>query len=238
MEVHLDLRVLEIQNSVAVVKKSELKNALIRDMKQDVLLIARNHCQRNITESDEEFSISNEALIEAIDAFKLGKNAKFITFATRIINNKLTDYYRREKKISEKYIVDDKVSLISDKKNYDQYQNNQLQKELAEERMEEIEQFKKIIVEYGYTVRDVKEARPNHRDSIERLKLIARRIVNANLHERFFSEQQCSKELEKLIGEKRKTLNRYRPYLISLIIIYIHSYSFPHMKTFLYGRDV
>lgn len=214
---------------------NELRNSLLHDLKNEAYELARRHCRKYGREaSSEELSVALNALNKAIDSFDLRKSSKFKAFARKVITFKLVDLFREEKEEKELVSFDnDKITLISDRKSFHEFKNKDIYRDLAEQRREELERFTKMIGELGYTLLDIMENRPKHKDSLVALQKIALYIVSLGLGQRFLDENPISRKLKKEIGEsvQRRTLTKYRPYLCAVIIASF--YDFPVMKSYL-----
>lgn len=224
------LKVVEIQKT----KSASLRNQFIGKWKGKVLESIKWHGRkfnRDFTMSDEEYSVALRALNEAIDSFDQTKNASFETFANQVISRRLINHFKEQQRFDKKFIPLDKekMDLILDRRS----DESEREKELQALRREELTELAKLLSGYGYSWIDVQKCRPKHQDSLKRLVDIALHIVHAGLGQRFLDEQPCSKELEKLIGLgiKRRFLKEYRPYLVSIILTFLHH--FPIMEDYL-----
>jgi RNA polymerase sigma factor len=64
----------------------------------------------------DEFSVALEAFNEAIDGFDSTKNPSFLSFAGLVINRRVIDYFRRNRKYSVEYPFS---SLSDDRRDYE-----------------------------------------------------------------------------------------------------------------------
>lgn len=53
--------------------------------------------------SSDEYSIALQAFNEAIDSFDMSYNVKFINFSSMVINRRVIDYIRKNKKYKSEY---------------------------------------------------------------------------------------------------------------------------------------
>lgn len=77
------------------------------------VLYVSNKFKNTMYEQEELFSIGIIGLIKSVDTFNVSKGIKFVTYATRCIDNEILMYMRKEKK----YLYDDSIDriLVTDK---------------------------------------------------------------------------------------------------------------------------
>lgn len=209
-------RVLGIQRTGS----SELRNNLLKDLRDEAFKIAKIYCHKiGRKPSDEVFSIALRAMNEAIDLFDTARNASFITFASHVIFSRLREFFRKEKEKDFIAYNHSNMALISNTKAIAEFKR----KELSEDLQDELARFKQILENVGYTVVDVMKNKPKHNDSLEKLQRIALHIVSLNLGKRFLTEDPMTRELKRMIGvADNRLLVKYRPYLCALIIVFIY----------------
>ncbi|MGI6226744.1 MAG: sigma factor, partial [Peptococcales bacterium] len=82
-----------------------VRENLLRDYTPFILRVASNFCNRYLVMGqDDEASISLMAFNEAIDKFSADNGAKFLTFAEVVIRRRLTDYFRKESRFTNKVL--------------------------------------------------------------------------------------------------------------------------------------
>lgn len=206
---------------------NEARNELLSDLKDEAVKAASAYLGRMPT--GEEYSIALDAVNKAIDSYDQTKSS-FKTYSSKMIFYKLMEAFKKEKpkKIFVSY-DNTNITILSDIKASEEYKT----KESAEDLRDELIRLQKILRNLGYTWADIRQNRPSHKDSLERLKSIALRITSFHLGERYIKENPLSRELKKLIGSgiDRRTLTKYRPYLCSLVIVL--TYDFPIMQKYL-----
>lgn len=211
-------RVLDIQRS----HSNELRNRLLSDLKDEVYKIAKIHCNKIGREpTNEEFSIALHTMNEAIDHFDQNKNKSFGAFVRKMICYRLIDFFRKEKQREFVLYDNPNIALLS-------HRTSNVDKEYTENLRDELVRFSQLIGNIGYKWADIRRNRPKHRDTLGQLLNIAIYIVKLGLGEQFIKENPISRRLRKMIGVDRRTLKRYRPYLCSIIIVYI--YDFPIIR--------
>lgn len=206
--------------------KKEAWNDILHELKHIVTRITRGKLGRDPT--DDEVSIALSAVHDAIKSFDETKNrnAGFIGYAGKVIQNRLIDFFREEKKRKKCTVLHPNVSLFVDQQSFDEYRTKQFNEDLHQDIMK----FTGILGNIGYTLGEMQENKPKRRDAREKLKNIAAHIVELGLGERYIKENPLSRELGKLIGIDRRILRKYRPYLCGLIIVLLY---FPAMRTYI-----
>lgn len=225
--------VLAIQQSPKS-RSDELRNQFIRDWKDKAFKIVSNHSKKFLRKpTQEELSISLEALNEAINRFDINKYKNFEIFARRVILNKLVDYFRETELTKKEYITyeDDTLTKVYDKKAVSDYASSEIYQDLEQKRGEEIRKFKTIMSNLGYSFDDILKSQPKHSDSRGMIRQHAVNIVKSGLGDRLLKENPPSKDLIKLIGIDRRTLRKYRPYLFAWIVVIL--YDFPIIRSYL-----
>lgn len=223
------VRVLDVKQNGS----AELRNEFLRNLKNDILRLTAIYCRKAGREpTDEEFLIALEAVDEAIDRYN-EKEASFDTYASTVISSRLIDFFRREKRRKKKFVAHnhENLKIILDRKASMEHKN----RELFEDLQDELARLHRILSNLGYTWADIKQNKPTHNDSLEKLHEIALHISKLNIGERYLKEnpmsRELSRELRKITGVDRRTLKKYRPYLCTLVIVY--TFDFPIIKGYL-----
>jgi RNA polymerase sigma factor len=159
------------------------------------------------------------AFNEAIDKFDSDKNGNFISYCNIVINHRIIDHIRKNKKedkvipfsyfeerneFEEKYLVSD---------SHYQYEKIEIK--------EEITIFENKLKEFGITLEELVEKSPKHKDSRELYISIAR-IISDN--EELFNKMIKRKtipisDLMKFVTVSRKTIERNRKYIIAVSLV-------------------
>lgn len=169
----------------------------------------------------DEFSIALEAFNEAIDSFDVSKNVEFSKFAGVVINRRVIDYMRKNKKYNNEYpftyfeVNDDEHFLDRySKENTDVFTSNL-------EVQEEIMKFKNDLLAYGITYDDLVQRAPKHYDTKLLCINIAKKLASSQeLSKRLASEKRLPvSELTTTFGLNRKTVENHRKYIIALYLI-------------------
>jgi RNA polymerase sigma factor len=90
-----------------------------------------------------------------------------------------------------------------------------------QERAYDIQRFKEEIGSFDLSLGDLVRGSPHHEDTRETLRRIAHQIVREKeLVEKIYHQKKLPlKEIQVLTGMRRKTLEYWRKYILSLIIV-------------------
>ena len=207
---------------------AEARDRLVRSYADWAVRVAARHCGRYLdAERDDEASIALLAVDEAVLTYRPDAGSQFTTFLAMVIKRRLIDFHRRQRRHSE-------VSLSS------LSVPEQVPDEAEEERrhrVEEIGAFIGELREYGITLEQLVRSCPKQRDARERALVVARKIVdNPPLLESFKEQKELPlKQLAPLVEVSRKTLERQRTYVVTMVIILSGDYGF--LKSYLSGTS-
>ncbi len=204
-------------------------------------------CHRLIGRQDDEMSVGLIAFNEAIDRYYPEKGRNFYGYARMLIHSRLVDYFRAEKR----HLHMLSLEAGADWKDRDDhhpsqsvYETNQamerfIEEQLVEERAEELKHYRKKLNQLGIRLAELQDSAPKHADSRAVMVKIAAEFVK---HPDMVKDLERTgrlplKKLEKLAGVSRKTLERYRKYLIALIVIFSGE-EYVHLKALLDFPDL
>lgn len=209
---------------------------LVRQQRPFIYKTTKRICKRNVYwDKDDELSIALIAFHEAVEKYEPGKGANLLTFAHKIIQQRLIDYFRKEERHHHLPIDAGKdeeeveVSKIERDKAVDDHLRRQEQLEMAAT----LAEFEERLIEFGITMEDLVGASPKHRDTRENLLDIAMIISHEDdiLSSLKAKKQLPVKEVMKRVKVSRKVLEKGRKYLIAMIII-ITERQFASIKDF------
>ncbi|MBH8598590.1 MULTISPECIES: sigma-70 family RNA polymerase sigma factor [unclassified Thermoactinomyces] len=217
----LEMRVLQVQET----HSPEQRDELLRELEPHVRRIASRICRRVVTPHDDEYMIAYRAIDEAIGRYNPEHRATFLSFAYKVIQRRLVDYFRQEGRHQRS------VPLSAPGAREEETHNQELvalsferhkKEETDRLRRLEIEIFIRSLEKYGITLEELTKKSPKHRDTRESLLQVAKMLVSdKNLMQKFLSQKKTEKDLAKTLGLHRRTLNRHRNYLIALTIVVV-----------------
>lgn len=178
------------------------------------------------TNQDDEYSIAMIAFHEAINGYSKTRGS-FINYASMLIRNRLIDYWRKNDRHSKV------ISLASP--NYDEttLEDHLVGEEFQEENLvvrqvtkEEIQELSQQMKAFGVSLTDVAESSPKQERTLAKCKKVLRAVKdNEEIMESFFRTKRLP--LTKILEEvkvPRKTIERHRKYIITLLLIYSNGY--------------
>ncbi|CAM4521641.1 MAG: RNA polymerase sigma-I factor [Paenibacillus macerans] len=197
----------------------QARSALIGQYRPFILKVVKHVCKRQVGWNDDEASIGLIAFNEAVDRYRTEYGKTFNNFAFLMIRRRLIDDFRKKIKISQNeadwkemlYIADSVGSL-------DAFERQERAAALAEELLS----YDEKLQEFGICLRELEEIVPSHRDTRQMLVRIARHFCSNRewLNDLLHKKKLPLKAMTKEINVSKKTLERNRKYLISLILIF------------------
>jgi len=192
-------------------------------------------CARKVTgrymsyDSDDELSIAMIAFVEAIKSFDSSKG-NFFTFSRNVIKRKLIDYYRKEMRHRDVVPLNVYVQEEEAELDYgaDQAIREFSDRDIAELRRAEIEELAKELSQWNITYRDLAKVSPRHRKTKEQCAQLAGIILSRPdmLESIMIRKYLPVSELEKASGLPRKFIERFRKYIIAIVVIAIGDYQY------------
>jgi RNA polymerase sigma factor len=223
-----------VENKIKEIKNGneQLRNDLIEQYRPFIKKVASKVCKRYITDSMDEYSIGLLAFNEAIDQYTDDQGAKFLTFANMVIQRRLIDHIRKEERQNRNIYLDredgddeerGEESFAEKKAALEQYD---MEKQ-AENRMFEIEEYRKMLEEYKISFTVLSKECPKHIDARENAINIARMVAKSDEHTNYLLErkQLPIKDLLEHVDCSRKTIERNRKYIIAIALIYIGGFT-------------
>lgn len=209
------------------------RNDFIEENKRFIYKTAYNVCKRNLSwENDDELSIALIAFNNACDSYNDTKG-DFHSYSRVLIKNALIDYFRKNSKVP--YVMfssedEEELDYIDHKLSLDQYSitsENAL-------RAEEITMLSKELKEFKLDFNTLVDSSPSHsdtRDTLLNLTFTCSRnedILNYIKTKRLLP----IKEISLLTGANKKLLEKWRRYILALILI-LSSTEYPYIKSYL-----
>ena len=189
---------------------------------------ASKACGRVITESDDEWSVALIAFHRAVVSYEENKGS-FYAFASVVIRRAIIDDYRRNKRHEPEIATEpdtfdgdldiDEASAyeveVSKKANESSAENDR------EQLVEEIDALNEQLTPFGFQLFDVGESSPKAGRTRSACAVAVRALLERD--ELYRSMTQKNRlpymELLKIRRISKKTLERYRPYIIATAII-------------------
>ena len=218
----------------------ELRNEILEQFIPFIIKTVSSVCRRFISENDDEFSIGLIAFNEALEKFTPEKGKSVLSFAEFVIKSRVIDYIRKEAKTPDtvhffpQEIDNEEGSYTQDNKIEADISINEHQREMEKRQIqEEIVRFQMLLKSFGLSMKDLLNQAPKHIDArINALEIAKTIIQNEELKNAFWTKKRLPiKELENLVSVSRKTIERNRKYIISLVIIL--DGDFTYMKDYL-----
>lgn len=208
------------------------RNTFIEENKAFIYNTAYNICKRKLSwENDDELSISLIAFNNACNSFKEEKG-NFYSYAKVIIKNSLIDYFRKGKKAPLVMFAneDEELQYIDVKNSVEQYSVGLENKS----RTEEIKEFSKELELYKLDFSILVKSSPSHKDTRDSLLNIAFTCAGEETIVNTVKEKKMLplKEIMLLTGSNRKLLEKWRRYILILILI-LSSDKYPYIKSYL-----
>lgn len=216
----LDSRVIEE-------RKDKFKaSRIISEFKPFIASVAQKRAGRFLEYGvDEELSIGLTAFKEAMDSYDI-KKGKFLSFAKLVINMRLIDYYRKQKREKTYSFNDDSRSAnqYMDINPLEQYEVD----DEKEKRILEIIEYRAELEKWGINLEELAGASPRN-DSLRKEYIeIARIIVkNSRILKTLMETRKLPlKEIEDIAWVHRKKLERGRIYIIAMVLAIISNLSY------------
>lgn len=208
------------------------RNTFIEENKAFIYNTAYNICKRKLSwENDDELSISLIAFNNACNSFKEEKG-NFYSYAKVIIKNSLIDYFRKGKNAPLVMFAneDEELQYIDVKNSVEQYSVELENKS----RTEEIKEFSKELELYKLDFSILVKSSPSHKDTRDSLLNIAFTCAGEETIVNTVKEKKMLplKEIMLLTGSNRKLLEKWRRYILILILI-LSSDKYPYIKSYL-----
>ena len=219
------MQAMELTTSEMVQKARQGDNRsrefLLQKSKNFILKTASNSCGRYLDQkNDDEFSIAMIAFDEAIDTFDPSHNAAFYGYARMVIQRRLIDHYRKERRHYNIPLETDSEDDISAELQFS-FQDY-LKKEEVREKREEIIILSGELNKYDLNFTILEASSPKHKDSREKLIAVARILAeNDDLFDYLEEKKRMpQKKLAMMARCSLRFLERGRAYIIAMALIY------------------
>ena len=213
------------QLALSAARNEHRREELIRSQEQTILRTASAACRRFVSRSDDEWSVALCAFSKAVDVYDEAKG-DFLPFAQMLIKRELIDYFRAQKSVLREVSVaphvleggrepeeDPSGAYLAVVKSSREASDHSLR--------DEIMSANEMLQDYGFRFFDLTECSPRQ-DKTRRECARAIRFMltdSALLSSLEKSRKLPIKALAAASGVSRKTLDRYRKYIIMSVLI-------------------
>ena len=210
---------------MAATSDERKREELIRGHEQMILRTASSACHRYVNKSDDEWSIALCAFSKAVDVYTAEKG-DFLPFAQMLIKRDLIDYYRSQKNTLREVTVaphvlegggepeeDSSGVYLAVVKNSQEASDRSLRDETLA--------ANELLSDYGFRFFDLTECSPQQ-DKTRKECAVAIRfmLTDSTLFAALEKTRKLPiKALAAVSGVSRKTLDRYRKYIIMAVLI-------------------
>ncbi len=222
--------------ALAAADDENRREELIHAEEQTILRTASSACRRYVTRSDDEWSVALGAFSRAIDVYS-DERGDFLPFAQMLIKRELTDLYRSVKRKRQEVLV---APYVLEGNGEPEEDTQGVFRAVAEQSRaqdtgirEEILSANEMLKPYGFRFFDLTECSPRQ----ERTRQDCAAAVRYMLEQPELCGEMKEKHklpvrsLAKGSGISKKTLDRYRKYLIMAVLILDGDY--PHIAEYL-----
>ncbi len=222
----------EAMNQLAITAASDeqKREELIHGNEQMILRTASSACRRFVSKSDDEWSMALCAFSKAVDAYSQEKG-DFLPFAQMLIRRELIDYFRKQKHTFREISIAPHVLEGSGEPEEDTegvYLTvvNSSREASDHSLREEILSANELLRDYGFRFFDLTECSPQQDKTRKECALSIRAVLTDSA---LFTSLEKShklpvKALAAVSGVSRKTLDRYRKYIIMAVLILGNDY--------------
>ncbi len=229
---------MENNRIIAAMHDPQAREDYLADHRSFVQRVASKFCRRVLSwDRDDELSVAFIAFNEAMNVYDPEKGVPFLAFTRRVIQNRLTDFMRREnrhKHASLEPVKAEEREITSEGEILAAWANYNRER-VEQERGEEILQYQDSLAKFGLSFDDLVRVSPKHRDTRETLMRAAvvlcdDREMRASLLRK---KQLPLKELALASGIHIKTLERGRKYIVAVALIISAGEEFLHLRGYI-----
>ena len=178
---------------------------------------------------DDELSIAMMAFVEAINSFNQSKG-NFFSFSRNVIKRRLIDYYRGEQRHSR--VISLNMYVEEQDEDFDLSTGDSVriysEQRLAELRRLELKELGSELADWKISFSDLAEASPRHDKTKRQCGDIAGLILSRPeiLQQIMTKKYLPVAEIEKAMKVPRKLIERFRKYIIAVVIIAVGDYEY------------
>lgn len=207
------------------------RNLFIEENMEFIYKTASFICKKRLDKNnDEEFSVAIEAFNKACETFSETKG-NFFSYAKVVIRNRLIDFFKSSSKAPLLYFDSEE----SEREMHNSMSLDKYDMELERSnRIDEINLYRNYLKQYDIDFFTLSKNSPSHKDTRDELLNVAILCTkDAYIKKRLEENKRLpAKEIMKLTGKNRKFIEKWRKYLISLIVI-LSKDEFMYLKSYL-----
>lgn len=179
--------------------------------------------------SDEELSIAMLAFVEAINSFDQSKG-NFFSFSRNIIKRRIIDYFRSEKRHSN--VISINLYMEEQDEDFDLSSGEAVRKyseqKISEFRKLEMEELGKELKDWKIAFTDLVVASPRHEKTRKQCSEIVGLILSRPdmLQQVLVKKYLPVADIEKALKLPRKLIERFRKYIIAVVVIATGDYEY------------
>jgi RNA polymerase sigma factor len=169
----------------------------------------------------DEFGVAMDAFNEAINRFDPARNRSFLSYCDLVINHRVIDYMRRNRKHASTYPFTYYEAAGNESLVQKAARQNPSMLSDHMEIKEEVEAFRERLASFGIKLSDLVKCAPKHIDSKIMCSMLARAIVSsAAMAEKLERTKQIPMaQLLETVRVGRKAVENNRKYIIAIYII-------------------
>lgn len=209
----------------------EDRNSFIENNMEFIYKTASFICKKKLDKNnDEEYSVAIEAFNKACETFSEDRG-NFLSYAKVVIRNKLIDFFKSSSKSPILYFDSEE----GEREMHNNISLDQYDMELERKnRIDEINLYKKYLEQYDIDFFTLSKSSPSHKDTRNEILNVAISCVRDKYIMKKLEEKKRLPALEimKLTNKNRKFIEKWRRYLISLIVI-LSNDEFMYLKSYL-----
>ena len=217
-----------VKKVYAAKEDSDKADDLIRSYIPFIRSEATKFMGRLCTDQDDEYSIAMMAFYEAIMGYERGRGT-FLGYAALLIKSRLIDYTRKEARHQGQISLDEEVGGEDDRALVDTLADNRDYYEESAHReatRQEIEELSSVMAQFDVSFSDVADNCPRQERTLE---ACAKAIRYAGENKKLLDALLRTKKLPlaQLVlgsGVERKTLERHRKYILTMLLIQTNGY--------------
>lgn len=228
------MQLLSLNERVVGMRENEYEiNRLIEEYKPFIASCTEKVIGRYVRYGeDDELSISMMGFVEAINSFDNDKG-NFLPFAQNVIKRRLIDYYRKERKNADNVIsLSDYREDEDDNDEFDLSAAEAVQqytvRQESEYRRLELEQLKQELDGWDVSFFELAEVSPKHDKTRRICSNITQYLLSRPDLIKIIKEKKYIPvaEISKSLGVPRKFVDRFRKYIVAVIIISTGDYQY------------